>query len=46
MTKALKKNLFILLLLFVAFSCQPQPSEQPLTTDLDLEQMETFESAE
>jgi len=46
MKKTLKKNLVILLLLFVALSCQPQPSEQPLTTDLDLKQLETFESAE
>lgn len=46
MKKTLKKNFVILLLLFVALSCQPQPSEQPLTTDLDLKQLETFESAE
>lgn len=45
MKKPLKRNLVILLLLFVALSCQPQPSEQPLTTDLDLKQLETFESA-
>jgi hypothetical protein len=45
MKKTLKKNLVILLLLFVALSCQSQPSEQPLTTDLDLKQLETFESA-
>ncbi len=46
MKKTLNKNFVILLLLFVALSCQPQPSEQPLTTDLDLKQLETFESAE
>lgn len=46
MKTTLQKNFVILLLLFVAFSCQPQPSEQPLTTDLDLKQLETFESAE
>ncbi|MBX7252052.1 MAG: hypothetical protein K1X50_08710 [Candidatus Promineofilum sp.] len=46
MKKTLKKNLVVLLLVFGALSCQPQPSEQPLTTDLDLEQLETFESAE
>lgn len=46
MKKTLKKSFVILLLLFVALSCQPQPNEQPLTTDLDLKQLETFESAE
>jgi len=46
MKKTLKKNLVVLLLLFVALSCQPQPNEQPLTTDLDLKQQEIFESAE
>jgi hypothetical protein len=45
MKQTLKKNFVILLLLFLALSCQPQPSEQPLTTDLDLEQLETFKSA-
>lgn len=38
------KMLVILSLLFGAISCQPQPDEQPLTTDLDLTQLETFES--
>ena len=46
MKKALEKGPIVLLLVFVALSCQPQPSEQPLTTDLDLEQLERFESAE
>lgn len=46
MTRMLRRNLVLLLLLFVALSCQPQPSEQPLTTDLDLRQLETFESPE
>lgn len=46
MKKLLKKNFVILLLLFVALSCQPQPNEQPLTTDLDLKRLETFESTE
>ena len=41
-----KRNLVIFLLLFVALSCQPQPSEQPLTTDLDLKQLARFESPE
>ena len=46
MKKTLKMNLVILLLVFVALSCHPQPSEQPLTTDFDLKQLEIFESAE
>lgn len=45
MIKTLEKNLVIWWLLFFALSCQPQPSEQPLTTDLDLNQFETYESA-
>lgn len=45
MKKTLKKNFVVLLLLFVALSCQPRPNEQPLTTELDLEQLEMFESA-
>ncbi len=46
MKKALEKGPVVLLLVLIALSCQPQPSEQPLTTDLDLEQLERFESAE
>lgn len=44
MKHTLSKTVAILLLLLVALSCQPQPDEQPLTTDLDLTQLERFES--